>query len=87
MSATAAPTQIVRLKNKTSSPQEVWIEPLGDKLSLLPGVLYELAASDELGRVEIDLAEGGFIVHGWVRRIASIDDAGNVQVEWELPSS
>lgn len=85
MSATAVPTQIVRLKNKTTKPREVWLEPLGDSILLRPGVLYELAVSDEFGRMEIDLADDGFVVHGWVRRIASIDDDGNSRVEWELP--
>lgn len=87
MSATATPTRIVRLKNKTARPQQVWLEPLGDRLMLQPGVLYELSASEEFGSVEIELADDGFVVHGWVRRIDSIDDGGVSQVEWELPGN
>ena len=85
--ATTAATQVVRLRNNTSKPQEVWLEPLGDGLPLQPGVLYELTAIDEFGRVEIDLADDGFVVYGWVTSVASIDDQGHSHVEWELPDT
>jgi len=87
MHATAAPFQVVRLKNKTTKSQQVWLEPLGDQVALRPGGLYELAMSGEFGKVEIELSDDGFVVYGWVTRIASIDENGNAHLEWELPGA
>lgn len=78
--------QLLRLKNKTAKLQRVWLEPLGDKISLEPDVLYELTAGDEFGKVEIDLAESGFVLYGWVTSIHSIDEDGDAHLEWALPA-
>ncbi|HEX3658977.1 MAG TPA: hypothetical protein VHV55_24500 [Pirellulales bacterium] len=87
MHATTSPVQIVRLKNKTAKQQQVWLEPLGDRIALEPNVLYELTATDEFGKVEIDMAEDGFVLYGWVTRVDSIDGQGNARREWELPGA
>jgi hypothetical protein len=77
-------TQVIRLRNTTGTAQELWIEPLGDRVVLTPNVLYELTATDALE--EIDFSAEGFTVHGWVVRVSAIDDDGNMQPVWEVPS-
>ena len=84
---TSISSQVVRLKNKTAKPQQVWLEPLGDRVALQPDVLYEFVATDEFGKVEIDLADDGFVVYGWVTRIDSIDQHGSSHLEWQLPAT
>jgi hypothetical protein len=80
---TSSATQVIRLRNTTDAAQELWIEPLGDRVILAPDVLYELAATDALE--EIDLSVDGFTVHGWVVRVSAIDDQGNMKTVWECP--
>ncbi len=85
MAATSATNrlQVFRVRNTTGSEQELWIEPLGDRVVLSPDVLYEISVSDVLE--EIDFSSEGFVVHGWVKRIASIDSAGNETTIWDYP--
>jgi hypothetical protein len=75
-------SQRLRIRNTTGQPQELWIEPLGDRVALSPGVLYEISASDALD--EIDFSPDGFVVHGWVTSVASIVD-GRRETVWQLP--
>jgi hypothetical protein len=77
-------TQVVRIRNTTGAAQELWLEPLGDRVILAPNVLYELAATDALE--EIDLSVDGFTVYGWVIRVSAIEEGGGMQTVWELPS-
>jgi hypothetical protein len=77
--------QVLRIKNTTTSDQELWIEPLGDRVILRSNVLYELIGTDEFEKMEIDLAEAGFVVHGWVKKVIALHGNGKDQVEWELP--
>ncbi|HEX4130624.1 MAG TPA: hypothetical protein VHZ24_11305 [Pirellulales bacterium] len=83
--ATTVTPQLVRLQNKTAKLQQVWLEPLGERVPLQPNVLYELSVSDEFGNVEIDLDDDGFVVYGWVTRIERVDDEGSTCLEWRLP--
>jgi hypothetical protein len=76
-------TQVIRLRNTTGKEQELWLEPLGDRVILSPNVLYELTATDTLD--EIDLSADGFTVHGWVVRVAALAENGGPQTVWELP--
>ena len=87
MVASLAPNPIhtVRLKNTTGKEQLVWLEPLGDRVSLRPGVQYEMDVADELGKVEIDLTENGFVIYGWTTRVTAISVDGIRSVEWQLP--
>jgi hypothetical protein len=77
-------TQVLRLKNTTGASQELWIEPLGDRVILSPNVLYEVTATNALE--EIDLSADGFTIHGWVIRVSALDDSGIKQTVWEIPS-
>jgi hypothetical protein len=74
----------LRVRNTTASPQELWLEPLGDRVVLAPDILYEVTATDALE--EIDFSADGFTVYGWVIRVCTIDDHGNVQTVWECPT-
>lgn len=78
-------TQTVRLRNTTGQDQELWIEPLGDRVVLAPSVLYEITATNTFE--EIDLSEDGFTVYGWVTRVSIIDEDGSAKTVWEMPSS
>ena len=77
--------QILRIKNTTQTDQTLWIEPLGDRVVLRSNVLYELIGTEEFGKMEIDLADDGFVVHGWVKKVMALHGIGNNSVEWELP--
>ena len=77
-------TQTIRLRNNTGQDQELWIEPLGDRVVLAPNVLYEITATDTFE--EIDFSGDGFTVYGWVTRVSIIDDDGSVRTVWEMPS-
>ena len=63
----------------------LWIEPLGDRVMLRSNVLYELTGTDEFGKMEIDLAEEGFVVHGCVKKVMALHGNGKDLAEWELP--
>lgn len=78
--------QTVRLRNDTGKELKLWLEPLGDEVVLRPNLLCEMSATDDFGKVEIDVSEDGFVIYGWVTRIISIDDDGKEHVEWELPA-
>ena len=86
MKTTSIPSalQILRVKNRTPSDQVLWIEPLGDRVTLRSEVLYELIGTDEFGKIEIDLSNEGFIVHGWVKKVIALDGNDSERVEWEL---
>jgi hypothetical protein len=77
-------TQVIRIRNTTGAAQELWLEPLGDRVVLAPNVLYELTATDALE--EIDLSSDGFTIHGWVIRVSAVGDNGSSQTVWELPT-
>ena len=84
MSTAAAPTRrTLRLRNKTGHEQQLWIEPLGDFVRLLPNGLYEIAVTDDLD--EIDLSDDGFTVHGWVEQVCEVAADGSLTSVWKLP--
>jgi hypothetical protein len=82
--STSTLTKVIRLRNTTGTPQELWLEPLGDRVVLAPNVLYELTATDVLQ--EIDLSADGFTVYGWIIRVSAVADDGRMQTVWELPT-
>ena len=82
--STSNVTQVLRIRNTTDVAQELWLEPLGDRVVLTPNVLYELTATDALE--EIDLSADGFTVYGWVIRVSALDDNGSSETVWELPT-
>jgi hypothetical protein len=82
---TTSATQVIRIRNTTGAAQELWLEPLGDRVVLAPNVLYEVTATDALE--EIDFSIDGFTFHGWVVRVSEIDDSGRSQTVWELPAN
>jgi hypothetical protein len=71
------------VKNTTDDSQELWIEPLGDHVSLAANTVYEVTATNALE--EIDLSVDGFTIHGWIIRVAAVDENGNRQTVWEIP--
>jgi hypothetical protein len=81
--STSDTTQVIRIRNTTGQAQELWLEPLGDRVVLAPNVLYELTATNALE--EIDLSIDGFTVYGWVTRVSAVEDNGTMQTVWELP--
>jgi hypothetical protein len=83
--STSSATQVIRIRNTTGEAQDLWLEPLGDRVVLTPDVLYEITATDALE--EIDLSVEGFTVHGWVVRVSAMDDNGTRQTVWELPTT
>lgn len=85
MSATASTlvAQKIRLRNTTGQQQELWLEPMGDRVVLEPDALYELTATDTFD--EIDFLSDGFTVIGWVIRVSKINEDGSTLTVWEMP--
>jgi hypothetical protein len=83
--STASLTRVIRIRNTTGRPQELWLEPLGDRILLAPDVLYELTATDALE--EIDFSADGFTAYGWVVRVSAVAKNGDIQTVWEVPAS
>jgi len=79
----AATIQTLRLRNKTGEDQQLWLEPLGDSVTMAPNMLYEVAATNALE--EIDLSSDGFTVYGWVTRVSRIEKDGSTKIVWEMP--
>ena len=82
--STGGATQTIRVRNNTGQEQELWLEPLGDRVVLVPNILYEIAATDAFE--EIDFSGDGFTVYGWVTRVAIVNGDGSVRTVWEMPS-
>ncbi len=84
MSTTAESTrQTIRLRNKTDDAQQLWMEPLGDYVSLSPNSLYVVTVTDDLD--EIDLSKDGFTIHGWVEQVCEVAADGSLTAVWKLP--
>lgn len=84
MMATTSTTNqltVLRVRNTTGKDQELWMEPLGDRVVLVPDVLYEIHVSDVLD--EIDFSLDGFVVHGWVKQIARVESNGTSTSVWD----
>lgn len=84
--ATTTPdaTRAIRVRNTTGADQELWLEPLGDRVVLAPGVLYEVSATSALE--EIDFATDGFTVYGWVTGVSVVNDDGTKTSVWKMPA-
>ena len=79
----AGATQTIRLRNNTGQRQELWLEPLGDRVVLDPKVLYEITATNAFQ--EIDLSSDGFTVYGWVIHVSIVNDDGSSTTVWKMP--
>ena len=44
--------RVIRVRNTTDTTQELWLEPLGDRIVLKPDVFYELTATDDLEEID-----------------------------------
>ena len=44
-------TRVIRIRNTTGVAQELWLEPLGDRVILAPNILYELTATEALEEI------------------------------------
>ena len=87
-SAVIASEQTTKVSNTTGSDIDLWIEPLGDRLSMPRGETFEIISTHEPGReVEIEFAEDAIRVHGWIKRIFSISSTGGRKQLWEPPSA
>jgi len=78
----AAAIQTLRLRNITGKDQQLWLEPLGDCVTMAPDMLYEVTATNALE--EIDLSSDGFTVYGWVTRVSKIENDGVAKIVWEI---
>lgn len=74
----------IRLRNKTDHQQQLWMEPLGDFVSLAPNGLYEITVTDDLD--EIDVSSDGFTVYGWVEQVSEVDNNGSLKTVWKTPN-
>jgi hypothetical protein len=77
-------SQTIRLRNKTNLQQELWLEPLGDFVTLAADGLYEVTATDALE--EIDLSSDGFTVYGWVEQVCKVAEDGSLTTVWKISS-
>lgn len=88
MSAPAlkAPVFRFRLRNPKSSALSLWIEPLGDQVTIPERTTVEVQCTEQLGHPsEFEMSEDGITVHGWVQSVCAVTEGGDLQPLWNLP--
>jgi hypothetical protein len=86
--AVTAPVFRVRLRNPTDAALHLWIEPLGDQVTIPQHTTIEVHCSEQLGYPnEFEMSGGGITVHGWVRNVFAVSEDGELQSLWALPDA
>ena len=73
------------LHNRFGDSKELWIEPWGDCIHLLPSATYFVVGDGPVnGRLELDLHHDSFTVYGWSGSTLTILDEKEETV-WHSP--
>jgi hypothetical protein len=82
----AAYVQHLKVQNAHAHAVQVFIEPWGEELSILPNVTYEVVAKGPRGDcLEVEFGEARITVWGWSGSIASVFHKGNLLRECQIP--
>jgi hypothetical protein len=84
--ALESPAFRVRFRNPRNASVNLWIEPLGDQVTIPERTTVELHCTEELGHPnEFEMSEDGITVHGWVRGVFAVAESGELHSLWSLP--
>lgn len=84
--AVKAPVFRFRFRNPTNSARNLWIEPLGDQVTIPERTTVEVHCTEQLGHPnEFEMSEDGITVHGWVQSVFAVTQAGELKPLWNLP--
>jgi len=82
-SATSSRIIKVRLCNSLPVDRELWIEPLGDMVSMPAGSTMEIVLAQGPGDVsEVEVTDASFLVHGWALAISALTEDGRSELIW-----
>ena len=82
----AAVTRKLRLTNSKSAALEVWLEPLGDRVSLLPGATFEFCMRDPVRDCPaLVMTDESIALYGWVQEVLAVSSDGKTSLIWEIP--
>ena len=75
-----------RYRNPADSDLNLWIEPLGDRVTIPQSTTIEVHCTVQLGHPsEFELSVDGITVHGWVQSVFCVSMNGELKLLWELP--
>jgi hypothetical protein len=81
-----APVFRVRFRNPRNASLNLWIEPLGDQVTIPEHTTVEVHCTEALGHPnEFELSEDGITVHGWVHGVFAVAASGELHSLWTLP--
>jgi hypothetical protein len=84
--ALKAPVFRFRFRNPTDRDLNLWIEPLGDQVTIPQRTSIEVHCTEQLGHPsEFEMSEDGITVHGWVQSVFAVSAEGQLQLLWALP--
>ena len=85
-SALNAPVLRLRFRNPADRALTLWIEPLGDQVTIPPRTTVEVHCTEQLGHPnEFEMSDDGIAVHGWVQRVLAVSEDGDLRSLWALP--
>ena len=86
--AVTAPLFRVRFRNPTDAELNLWIEPLGEQVTIPQHTTIEIHCSEQLGHPnEFEMSDDGITVHGWVQNVFAVSEDGELQSLWALPDA
>ena len=84
--ALKAPVFRFRFRNPSTAALNLWIEPLGDQVTIPERTTVEVHCTEKLGHPsELEMSEDGITVHGWVQSVWAVTESGELQPLWKLP--
>ena len=86
--AVTAPACRVQFTNPTNAALNLWIEPLGDQVTIPQHTTIEVHCHEQLGYPnEFEMSDEGITVHGWVQSVFAVSEDGELQSLWALPDA
>jgi hypothetical protein len=83
-----APVLRFRFRNPADKSLTLWIEPLGDQVTIPPRTTVEVHCTEQLGHPnEFEMSGDGIAVHGWVQDVFAVTEDGDLQSLWALPDA
>ena len=85
-SLSMVPVFRIRLRNPTSSPLDLWIEPLGDRVAIPGNTTAEVHCTEQLGYPsEFEMTKDGITLHGSAHSVFAVTPQGELKSLWTFP--
>jgi uncharacterized protein affecting Mg2+/Co2+ transport len=80
-------TSSIRIRNSSSGPKRLWVEPWGDEITMQSGVVFEVVAEGPVGDcLEVEAKDSEIFVYGWSQSIVRVFELGKIVREYTIPS-